>query len=221
MNIVIVTGGKIDDEFVRAELNRITPDKVIAADSAVSFFLRNNIEFDNAVGDFDSLNEDDFKKLESRFNDKITKYPSEKDFTDTEIALNLAIDMIEDNGEPDSFIYLYGATGSRIDHVLGNIELLLKPFEKGIGAAIIDKNNRIEIISGKKVIENKGNNYPFFSLLPYFGEVKGLTEKGVKYELANHDLNRGLTLGVSNEIVADEAIIEVASGKLLLVMSRD
>ena len=40
MNIVIVTGGKIDDEFVRDELNRINPEKVIAADSAVSFFSK-------------------------------------------------------------------------------------------------------------------------------------------------------------------------------------
>ena len=49
----------------------------------------------------------------------IHKYNPEKDYTDTDIALKLAMEYCE--GQAESQIWILGATGTRLDHVLANI----------------------------------------------------------------------------------------------------
>ena len=59
---------------------------------------------------------------------EITFFPSEKDETDLELAIDWAIDQKPRN------IYIFGATGGRMDHFLANIQLLQKErILKGIG----------------------------------------------------------------------------------------
>ncbi len=219
MRIAVVTGGYIEYDYVGKELDIGSYDAVIACDSGCRFFLGTGRKFDYAVGDFDSIDEESYRKLMAEYGNKVTKYPSEKDYTDTEIAIKLAMDLIDKDTEyKSSEIDIYGATGTRLDHVLGNIELLYEPTMKGIKIAIKDSHNRIELIKDKAML-NRSMGYPYFSIIP-FGEEAIVSESGTKYELDNKRITRGITLGISNEIVADTAIITTSS-PLVLILARD
>ncbi|MBO4213423.1 MAG: thiamine diphosphokinase [Lachnospiraceae bacterium] len=223
MRIAVVTGGHIEYDYVRKELETREFDAIIACDSGCRFFLDEKINFDYAVGDFDSIDKKHYELLMGEYADKVTKYPSEKDYTDTEIAVNLAMDLIDKDKSTtleNSEIILYGATGTRIDHILGNIELLYKPTVSGVRIAITDSHNRIELIKDRRVIAREAG-YPFFSIVPYGVSEVTVSEHGCKYELSNHKLGKGVTLGISNEVTADAAEIKVTCGMLVLVMSRD
>ena len=221
MKIAVITGGHIEYEFVGKELETGRYDAIIACDSGCRFFLDTGRVFDYAVGDFDSIDKESYDKLLSRYGDKVTKYPSEKDYTDTEIAIRLAMDLIDKDKNAireASVIDIYGATGTRLDHVLGNIELLYEPTMKGIEIAIKDSHNRIELVK-ERIVLTKSMVYPYFSIIP-FGAEAIVSETGTKYELSEKKITRGITLGISNEIAADTAII-TTSAPLILILARD
>jgi len=220
MRIAVVTGGHIEYDFVGKELETGLYDTVIACDSGCRFFLDTGRKFNYAVGDFDSIDEESYRKLMAEYGDKVTKYPSEKDYTDTEIAIRLATDLINENGgvSGDSSITIYGATGTRIDHVLGNIELLYEPTMQGINIEIADSHNRVRLIKDEAVLD-KAMGYPYFSIIP-FGTEALVSESGSKYELKDKIVTRGITLGISNEIAADTAVI-TTSAPLILILAKD
>ena len=63
--------------------------------------------------------------------------PCEKDDTDTELAMHKAIEMGADE------VLMLGATGTRLDHVMGNIGQLVFAAHHEVKAEIVDPCNRI------------------------------------------------------------------------------
>ena len=61
----------------------------------------------------------------------------------------------------------------------------------------------------------------FVSLLPFAGAVRGVTLKGFKYPLENHTMLAFSSLGISNEIVDEEAEILLEEGVLVVIEARD
>ena len=61
----------------------------------------------------------------------------------------------------------------------------------------------------------------FLSLIPLTEEVRGLTLHGMKYPLDHAELRMGSSLGVSNEIVEEEALVELTDGVLIVFETRD
>lgn len=166
----------------------------------------------------------------------IHQFNPEKDYTDTDIALKLAIDYCERAAEAaqepgdkqyscqqgmDSEIWILGATGTRLDHVLANISMLLLPFKRGIRAWIVDAHNRICLVSGKRVIEKSKSFGKYLSLIPLTPEISGVTLTGVKYPLRDHTVLLGESLCVSNEITQEQAVIEVKEGIAVVLETRD
>ena len=145
----------------------------------------------------------------------IQKLIPEKDDTDTESAIWLAIRRGAER------ITLLGATGTRLDHVLGNIELLGIGLKAGIPIQICDAHNRIRMIDRGMTLARKEQFGTYVSLIPYTECVGHLTLKGFKYPLTDACLRGFCSLGVSNEIVADTAEISFESGILLVVESKD
>lgn len=114
-----------------------------------------------------------------------------------------------------------GATGTRLDHVLGNIELLGIGLKAGIPIQICDAHNRIRMIDRGMTLARKEQFGTYVSLIPYTECVEHLTLTGLKYPLTDACLRGFCSLGVSNEIVADTAEISFESGILLVVESKD
>ena len=143
------------------------------------------------------------------------KYNPEKDNTDTDIALKLAIQL------KSSIITIMGALGKRMDHALANIHILKETLEVGIPCEIRDSYNKIYLIKDNITL-TKNNTYgKYISLIPLTTTVEGITLKGFKYPLNNACLSIGLSLGVSNEIVEEVATIELKEGILIVIESKD
>ena len=120
-NILIVSGGSIEDAFVRELMEKNTYQTVIACDSGMEFFWRNHMYPDLILGDFDSADQCVVKAFREQTDVRLEQFPAEKDWTDTELAVRRALEQKADR------IDLVGATGSRLDHVLSNIFNLYMP----------------------------------------------------------------------------------------------
>ena len=96
---------------------------------------------------------------------------------------------------------------------------LLTQIPKKINAKIIHENQEIYLIPEKK-FSIKGIPGEKISLFPIKGKVKGLTLKGFKYEIKNHDLSFGIGIGISNEFKNKKVWITSKDGILLCVHFR-
>lgn len=214
-HIIVVSGGKIDDAFADQVLREEKPELLIAADSGMEYFYRVGRKPDVIIGDFDSTGTEALAFFRGQPGIEIHQLVPEKDDTDTEAAIRLAISMGAES------ITLLGATGSRLDHVLGNIELLGIGLEQHIPIVMRDAHNRIRMINHGITLHREEQFGTYVSLIPYTEEVKKLTLKGFKYPLDRACLRGFCSLGVSNEIVETEAEITFEEGILLVIESRD
>ena len=218
MDSVIISGGNIDTDFA-LDFLREKKEKVIliAADRGLEFCSRNQIFPDWAVGDFDSVSPETLKKFEQREDLKWKKLRPEKDDSDTQSAVNLAIEL------GSRTIEILGGTGSRLDHIMANLGLLAYGSQKGIHISLVDKHNFISLLRSPGVTLKKEEQFGrFVSFFPIGGDVQDLTLKGFQYPLNHYHLtvfDSGLT--VSNEIQSEEAVVEMGKGLMLMIMSRD
>lgn len=212
---VIVTGGTVDFNFALSYLQKHKPDIVAAVDSGLEFFLKAGEKPDVILGDFDSVKQETLAFFKGQQGiDFITLVP-EKDDTDTEAAIR---EMIKRGCRQ---IHILGATGSRLDHVLGNIELLGLGFSFGAEILIADTCNRIRMVKNGISIRKEEQFGDYVSLIPFTPKVSGLTLKGMKYPLFQYEYSCFSSLGISNEIVEDTAEISFTEGILLVIESRD
>lgn len=187
----------------------------MAADAGMEALYRIKIQPDIIVGDFDSVDADILEYYRQQEQIDICALNPEKDDTDTEFAIREAIRRGADE------ITVIGGTGTRLDHVLGNIMLLGIGLEKGVDIQLLDPNNRIRMIDKPLTIDKKEQYGKYVSLIPYSEQVSNVTLKGFKYSLDNYTMGGFNSLGVSNEIVEPEASIDLSAGQLLVVESRD
>ena len=93
--------------------------KYIGVDHGVEILLKQGIKPVFAIGDFDSIeNENVLSELD------IERLPTRKDVTDTHAALEYALE----NGYDE--VDIYGVTGGRLDHFLSVMCLLEKYADK-------------------------------------------------------------------------------------------
>ena len=212
--ILIITGGRIEDSFLVDLVKKGQYSKIIAADHGLMAADRLGLTLDYIVGDFDSVSEVVLKKYHE-ISTPIQTFPTEKDKTDTQIAIELAL------MHNATAIDIVGATGSRLDHVLANIHLLLLPMQLNIKACILDTNNRIYLQNQSFTIHKERQYGDYVSLLPFTEKVSGLTLNGFKYPLNQITYNAGSSLGISNEIKDEAAKVEISEGILIVIESRD
>lgn len=220
MKAVIISGGTIEDEFALEWLRNNPYDMLLAADSGMDFLLRNKICPDVIAGDFDSVGKTAYeyfieKKDAAGERPEILRLNPMKDDTDTEFVIREAIRRGADS------ITLLGATGTRLDHVFGNIHLLGIGLSGGIAMELVDSHNRIRMMSKKLVLKKAEQFGQFVSILPFGTAAKGVTLTGFLYPLQDAYLESFCSLGISNEITEEQAVIQVKEGILLVIESRD
>jgi thiamine pyrophosphokinase len=186
----------------------------VGVDKGVSYLLEKNIKPMKAFGDFDSVSERELLNMKKELPD-LEVFPSEKDETDTEIAVKWAITQ-----NPDK-IKLFGVTGGRLDHFFGNIQLLLKGMEEGVRIEVHDIQNELFLVKeGCRSLARK-QDFPYISFIPITPEVKGITLKGFKYPLENRNIKWGDTLCISNELDFESGTFSYVEGILMVIRSRD
>lgn len=211
---VIVSGGSVDEVGMLKMLHDVPDSILFAADKGVEMCVKHNLIPEYVIGDFDSVS-DMARTAMNHWGVPVTTLKPEKDDTDTEAALRLALK--ETKGD----VVIFGGTGTRLDHVLGNISILGLGFAEGRQIILQDHHNRIRLLDRSYTISKEVQYGDFISIFPYTTEVKGLTLEGVKYPLKDFTLKGYTSIGVSNEIIEDEAHISFTEGVLILVESKD
>lgn len=158
------------------------------------------------IGDFDSCEE----PLPSI--PKIS-YPVRKDATDSFLAADYCLE------QGCREIWVLGGVGSRWDHSLSNFYLLKYIYDKGGTGILRDANNEAFLIETRAKLPKREGWY--LSLLPFGGDVKGVTVQGVSYPVNKVTYYLADSLGVSNQIIEDFAQISIEQGFLLVIFSKD
>jgi len=212
---LIISGGSIEPEFVRGLLKEYHFSYIIAADAGLRFLYREGLTPTHIVGDFDSLEQEILDHYTGNPNVIIRMFSPIKDATDTEIALRLAVELASTD------IWLTGGGGVRLDHTLGNIQSMTIPLHAGIPCIMADSCNRIQLLDHGTTLKHKEVFGKYLSFFPLGGSVKGLTLTGVKYPLSDHELKPDDSLGVSNEVIGEEAAVSFRRGLLIMIQSKD
>lgn len=212
---LIVTGGQIGQKFCMEYLKKHSFDYMAAVDLGLRFFYDAGIVPDLAVGDFDSADAKVLHYFEEKKGIEWIRLVPEKDDTDTEAAVRRV--AAKGYGQ----IHILGATGSRLDHALGNIGLLGIGFETGTEIFLADPHNRVRMIKEPLVISKKEQFGEYVSVLPVSEKVCGVTLIGMKYPLFDYTMTQFNSLGISNEIIEERAEIRMKSGTLLVLETKD
>lgn len=186
----------------------------IGADKGAYHLAVKGIQVEYALGDFDSLTEEE-KQFTFMHSNNNKEFLAEKDETDIELALNKAFEL-----NPDR-IFLFGVTGGRLDHELINIQLLYAIKDRGIRGIIVDQSNQIEMLFPGEYQITENRFYPYISFIPYTQHVKGICLTGFYYPLTNKNITWGSTLCISNRLLSKSGTFSFEKGIVLLVKSCD
>ena len=213
MKISILAGGPT--QYLPPLINDpLAGHKWVGVDRGVFTLLERGIEPIVAFGDFDSVSSGEWDTISSRV-EEVNRYRPEKDETDLELALNWAAEQ-----GPEE-ITIYGATGGRLDHFMGNVQLLLKGDLRGITVRLVDSLNELYITRpGEHVVETDPR-YTYISFIPISPAVKGLTLSGFKYPLTNRNIFWGSTLCISNELIQSHGTFSFSDGIIMVIRSND
>jgi len=208
--VVIFVNGEIPD-LLRAREMLLGDDFIIAADGGSRHLHTMGIQPHLLIGDLDSIPAsyiDEYRQAGV----EIKQYPTAKDATDLELALQHAVTL-----QPASIV-IAGATGARFDHTLANVMLVSQPGYRGLDICLDDGTTRITLIM--QSLQITGSAGDIISLIPLSGSVSGITTTRLKYPLSNEDLALGETRGVSNVMIGSGARVTIQAGMLLCTHTR-
>ena len=207
MKAVIILGGEQPEAGLLRDCLAET-DIVICADSGANWLMQAGRLPDLLVGDMDSIAEGLDKELETK-GVRVLRRSAEKDETDGQLALDEAMALGADD------ITLLGAAGGRLDHLMGNLQLLVRAARRGIKAVMADKTSRAWAATGRTEILGRAGNT--LSILPLGEGVSAAYLSGLKYgTLEPLALPMDCPVGVSNVMTEDTAVVEITGWALVV-----
>jgi len=184
-------------------------DLLIAADGGARHCLEKGLHPAYVVGDIDSLHSEQVVRLESQ-GSQFVRYPSRKDQTDLELAVDLAQNLGYSN------ILILGALGARWDQTIANI--MLPAARPALRITLVDGDQEIHLLRAGEQIRLPGKAGDIVSLIPLAGTAAGILTQNLEYPLKGEDLFIGSTRGVSNVMTAAPAIVDLKEGLLLCIV---
>ncbi len=200
----ILLGG----ELVRTPAldRQIAGTRIVAADSGIRHAEALGIVPELWVGDFDSappVLPERLKAVPKR------KFPSDKDSTDGELAVDVALE------QGATALVLAGAFGgARADHAFLHLALALRLAEAGVDVLLTSGAQEGRPLPHAAVTFDYAEG-TLFSILG-FSELSGLTVRGAKWELASVTVPFGSSLTMSNEVRGTLGV-ELAQGRAMLL----
>ena len=154
------------------------------------------------AGDFDSLGV-------APKHPNVMQLPVEKDDTDTVFAIKTGLE------KGYRHFYIYGGLGGkRSDHTIANLQSLLYLANRKARGWLFGENCVWTAIKNSSItLKGEGN----VAVFCFDGVARGVTLKGLKYELQNAEGTSDFPIGVSNSMAAEEATVEVTDGALLVM----
>ena len=209
--VIIVNGPAPDLTLARWHLQ--PGDRVICADGGAQHAQAMGITPDVVIGDMDSITpalRADLERVGVRF----IIHPIDKDETDLELALRLAIT------EGATEIDVLAVWGGRLDQSLANLLLLARPEFAPVRVRAVTDNEVVWPVSAGQVTTIQGAVGDTLSLIPLSPVVKHVTLTGVKWPLQDAILHFGSTWTMSNVLTEDEAQVQVGGGMVLVVQQQ-
>lgn len=201
---------------------------VIAADSGADFLLAHGIVPSVLLGDFDSCLDESVRSCE-RSGSRILRLKADKDQTDTEAALEEALCL------GFSQAVVIGALGGgRFEHSVANIALIEAYGRRGMDVVLFSGKTTVcsvgdagpisgGIGDGKTSAVRERTFYgkpgDWVSIFPVTEAAHGVTTENLRFPLSSATLHRGSTLGVSNEMLGDEARVSIDAGFIVIVLT--
>lgn len=195
------------------ELDRLLASDayIIAVDGGIRHAARLAVIPHVVIGDFDSITPDDMAYIK-RNDITMRRFPSRKDETDLELALQYA----RDQGFTD--IALLGAAGGRLDHSLANLLLLAHAEFRNLHIRLLDGRQTSFLIRESASIEGEPGD--LVSVVPLGGDAVGVSNEGLEWPLHNDTLPCGSPRGISNVLCGPRAVIRVRRGMLLCTVTH-
>ena len=207
MRAFIYTGGEINAANITERPT--AEDLVIAADSGWNNAKALGATPALLLGDFDSLGKQNLPD-----GPEIYQVPAEKDLTDTQLAVEMALSR----GATE--LVIVGGLSGRLDHTLSNLAILEHLHEQKVYAIITDGQNRARFLRNNSTLIAR-SKFRYLSLIAADPVVKGVTLEGCKYPLKKARLSRTHQYAISNELIGNCALIDVRRGGVWVLECMD
>jgi thiamine pyrophosphokinase len=197
---LLVLGGRMPDA---AWLRQAAAGRTVwAVDRGAEYCRVSGIEPAHALGDFDSIGGEGMKWLE-QLGIEPELYPTDKDYTDFQLALRRA------GGD----LLVTGCWGGRFDHAFANVFSALWGREWGANVrAFADESEILTPLCGKARLALRFRTPPLaVSLLPLSPACEA-SIRGTKWELNGALLRQERPYAISNVPAAEEVVVEAAGG---------
>jgi thiamine pyrophosphokinase len=195
---------------------------LVAADSGLILAEAAGLKPDWIIGDMDSLGSDSLdsgsldseKHLRSYPADRVIRHVADKDFTDTELAL----DLLWDKGCAEAWIV--GGGGGRLDHLFGIRDLFERERfpRRWLTAAediyCIDGDGADSTAAGLTLTIEQGG---VVSVFPLGDGLWKVHSTGLKWPLDNVRWKRGV-YGLSNVVAESEITINARQGRFMIIV---
>ncbi len=178
------------------------------ADRGSYLLAENNVHMKCAIGDFDSVSDEEFSKIQ-KYSDEVIRLNPVKDDSDCEHVVTEAIRRGYDK------VVICSPFGGRLDHSYVNLKLAIK--YPGI-VKLIDQQNVIYALSSG-VYEIEKNGYTYIS---FFTEDKAtISLEGFAYSLEEREITYRDIYTVSNEILLKKGKLTIHKGVVLVMQCKD
>lgn len=135
----------------------------------------------------------------------IVKFPIKKDYTDTQLALEMAV-------SEQKFAILTGAMGGRFDHAYSTV---FSFGHSNLQGCIADEQEAVFFLRGQEQLSISFRRHAkAISLLPLTAVASGVTIQGVYWPLQEAELVQGLPYAISNEALAEKISVSLSEGIL-------
>ena len=181
---------------------------VIAADSGIEHLHALGLVAALLIGDLDSATTESIERARSE-GTVIDEHSADKDETDLALALRAA------RTARVTHATVLGVGGGRTDHLFANALLLAQDTYDDL---IIDARfgpDLLTVVRARTTLTGAPGD--LLTLLAVGGIARGVTTSGLRWQLNSEQLEPGSSRGVSNEMIAAEAVIEIESGVLLAI----
>lgn len=206
-------------DFAPVDFHKEEGDCIIAVDNGLTYLTEMGVLPDYCLGDFDSLlplGRQTLEEIQKEDPSRVVTLPVAKDDTDTMAAVRFGLKLGYLRFD------LYGTLGgARIAHTIANLQVLNFIRNNGAQGYLMDLNQMIFLIRNETKEFHKGfaGRFSMFAVDP---EIRGVTIRGMKYEVSDCTMTNDFPIGCSNEIEPErQAAVTVAEGTALVVVGWD
>lgn len=203
--VLVITGGSV----LRTAPSLGSFDMIVAADSGVDSAFAIGLAPDVVIGDFDSVSDAGLARVRAS-GITVLSSPTDKDLTDTELALAHLLDV----GATHATILSPG--GGRLDHAHGVLSALASPLLAAVSIDAVIDTAHVTVLHGptQRLVPQRSS---ITALHAMNGVARGITTSGFRWNLTGEDLAPWVSRGVSNEMVDSVAEVFIDEGTLIVI----